>query len=83
MPFYYPLPNPEDPEWADIMYELFPEARPLPPDDWWVIDLTGKGCGIRGYCKADNGWYSTNPHEIMPSMVQKREREVIDLRVDA
>src|SRR5277367_1994881 len=46
---YYPLPDPEDPDWAEIMYEMFPEARPAPPEDYYVVDLTRKGCGIRGY----------------------------------
>lgn len=76
---YYSLPDPEDPEWAEIMFDLFPEARPTLPDDYFIIDLTCKGCGIRGYCKAEFGWKSTNKFQIMPSMANKREVEIIDL----
>jgi hypothetical protein len=79
---YYPLPDPEDPDWAEIMYELCPEARPLPPKDYFIIDLTRKGCGIRGYRQADNGWKPTHKFEIMPSFVEKREVEVIDLTLE-
>ena len=78
----YPLPDPEDPEWAEIMFELFPEARPPPPEDYFIIDLTRKGGGVRGYCQAEFPWKPANRFEIMPSMVRRLDVEVIDLTVD-
>ena len=77
-----PLPDPEDPDWAEIMYELLPDARPPPPVDYFVIDLTRKGCGIRGFCQAEVGWKPKHKYQIRPSTVQIIERQIIDLTGD-
>jgi len=52
---YCPLPDPEDPDWAEIMYELSQKLDHPLLETNFVIDLTRKGCGICGYRQVDNG----------------------------
>jgi hypothetical protein len=47
------LPDPDDPNWLEIIYDIFPETRPLPSDDYYVIDLTKEEYGYRGLRRAD------------------------------
>lgn len=47
------LPDPCHPDWLEIMYENFPDARPPIPEDYWVVDLTQEPYGIMGCRPAD------------------------------